>query len=111
MKLNPSKCSFGVWLGKFLGYIVTQKGIEASLEKIRAVLNLQSPRCPKDVMKLSRRVASLNMLISKSSDKCHLFYDVLRKNTKFERTAKHEQALQDLRAYLTHPPCCQPKTK
>ena len=34
MKLNPSKCAFGVALGKFLGFMVSQKGIEANLEKV-----------------------------------------------------------------------------
>ena len=38
MKLNPSKCAFGVSLGKFLGFIVSQKGIEANPEKVRAIL-------------------------------------------------------------------------
>ena len=38
MKLNPSKCAFGVSLGKFLGFMVSQRGIEANLEKLRAIL-------------------------------------------------------------------------
>ena len=38
MKLNPSKCAFGVSSGKFLGFIVSQKGIEANPEKVRAIL-------------------------------------------------------------------------
>ena len=38
MKLNPSKCVFGVSAGKFLGFMVTQKGIEVSLDQIKAVL-------------------------------------------------------------------------
>ncbi|XP_074290386.1 uncharacterized protein LOC141617112 [Silene latifolia] len=38
MKLNPSKCHFGVSSGKFLGYMVTKRGIEASLEQIKVIL-------------------------------------------------------------------------
>ena len=34
MKLNPSKCIFGVALGKFLGFIVSQRGIKANPEKV-----------------------------------------------------------------------------
>ncbi|KAL0378898.1 UNVERIFIED_CONTAM: Retrovirus-related Pol polyprotein from transposon opus [Sesamum radiatum] len=34
MKLNPAKCAFGVNSGKFLGYLVTEKGIEVNPEKI-----------------------------------------------------------------------------
>lgn len=84
MKLIPSKCSLGVTSGKFLGYVVTQREIEAILEKIKAIVNLQSPRCIKDVQKLTARVAALNRFIFKSSDRCKLFYDVLRKNKSFE---------------------------
>ena len=44
MKLNPSKCTFGVSSGKFLGYMVTQRGIEANPDQIQALRNLPSPR-------------------------------------------------------------------
>ena len=37
MKLNPNKCVFGVASGKFLGFMVSQKGIEANLDKIQAI--------------------------------------------------------------------------
>ena len=84
MKLNPSKCSFGVSAGKFLGYIVTQRGIEASPDQVKAIINIQSPRNIKEVQRLTGRVAALNRFISRSSDKCHLFYNVLRKNKGFE---------------------------
>ncbi|XP_021764713.1 uncharacterized protein LOC110729291 [Chenopodium quinoa] len=60
MKLNPSKCSFGVAAGKFMGYIVTQRGIEASPDHVRAVIDIQSPRNLKEVQKLTGRVAALN---------------------------------------------------
>ena len=49
LRLNASKCSFGVRSGKFLGYMVTHKGIEVSLNQIRAVNSLQPPRNPKEV--------------------------------------------------------------
>ena len=39
MKLNPSKCMFGVTTGKFLGFMVSQRGIEVNLEKVRATKN------------------------------------------------------------------------
>ena len=45
MKLNPTKCSFGVAADKFLGYMVTQRGIEANLDKIRSVMNIHFPTC------------------------------------------------------------------
>ena len=49
MKLNPTKCSFGVAADKFLGYMVTQCGIKANPDQIRAVMNIPSPACIRDV--------------------------------------------------------------
>ena len=49
LRLNASKCSFGVGSGKFLGYMVTHQGIEVNLNQIKAINNLQPPRNPKEV--------------------------------------------------------------
>ena len=49
MKLNPSKCDFGFASGKFLGFMVSQRGIEANLDKIRAILNMEPPKNIKDI--------------------------------------------------------------
>ena len=40
MKLNPSKCVFGVIVGKFLGIMVSERGIKANLDKIRAIVEM-----------------------------------------------------------------------
>ena len=49
LRLNASKCSFGVGSDKFLGYMVTHKGIEVNSNQIKAINNLRSPRNPKEV--------------------------------------------------------------
>ena len=49
MKLNPSKCTFGVALGKFLRFMVSQRGIEANLENVQAILEMTSPKTVKEV--------------------------------------------------------------
>ena len=67
IKLNPTKCSFGGSLRKFLGYLVTQRGIEANPDQIQSILRILSPTCIKDVQKLTRRIAALSHFISKSS--------------------------------------------
>ncbi|KAJ9542038.1 hypothetical protein OSB04_028544 [Centaurea solstitialis] len=61
------------------------------------------PRNVKEVQKLTGRVAALNRFISWSSDKCHLFYNVLRKNRSFLWMDEHENALQDLKRYMVSP--------
>ncbi|KAD4585878.1 hypothetical protein E3N88_23479 [Mikania micrantha] len=103
MKLNPSKCHFGVRSGKFLGYMVTKRGIEASSEQIQAILNLKSPKNIKEVQRLTGRIAALNRFISRSSKKFKGFYDILKKNKKFHWDEEHEKALQHLKEYLSSP--------
>ena len=49
LRLNASKCSFGVGSGKFLGYMVTYRGIEVNPNQVKAINSLQPPRNPKEV--------------------------------------------------------------
>ena len=69
MKLNPRKCAFGVALGKFLSFMVSQRGIEANPDKIQAILNIEPLKNAKVVQSLTRRVATLNRFVSKATDK------------------------------------------
>ena len=64
LRLNASKCSFGVGSGKFLGYMVTHKGIEVNPDQIKAINNLRTPRNPKEVEKLTGMATTLNRFIS-----------------------------------------------
>ena len=79
MKLNPSKCAFGVASGKFLGFMVSQRGIEANPDKIQAILSIEPLKNIKDIQSLTRRVAALNRFVSKATDKCAPFFRLLRK--------------------------------
>ena len=63
MKLNPTKCVFGVSSGKFLGYMVTQRGIEANSKKIKALVDMRSRRSHKKVHVLIGKVTILNHVI------------------------------------------------
>ena len=101
MKLNPSKCAFGVSSGKFLGFIVSKKGIEANPEKVKAILEMSSPRTTKEVQSLTGRVAALNRFVSKAMDKCLPFFKTLKKA--FAWTEECETAFQELKHYLSNP--------
>ena len=74
MKLNPSKCAFGVASGKFLGFMVLYRGIEANPEKIKAILDMKPPHNIKEVQSLTGQVAALNRFVSKATDKCLPFF-------------------------------------
>ena len=64
IKLNPEKCVFGVPTGKLLGFIVSEQGIEANPEKIKAIEGLKQPKNLRDVQRLTTCVAALGRFIS-----------------------------------------------
>ena len=102
MKLNPSKCAFGVSSGKFLNFMVSQRGIEENPEKVRVILEMSSPKTIKEVQFLTRRVAALNRFVSKAMDKCLPFFKTLKRA--FVWTDEYEAAFQELKWYLSNPP-------
>ena len=94
LRLNASKCSFGVGSGKFLGYMVTHRGIEVNPDHIKAINGLQAPRNPKEVQKLTGMTAALNRFISRSGDRCRPFFLLLHKWKGFEWTEECVVAFQ-----------------
>ena len=79
MKLNPSKCAFGVSSGKFLDFMVSRRQIKANPEKVRAILEMSSSKTIKEVQSLIGRVATLNRFISKATYKCLPFFKTLKR--------------------------------
>ena len=86
LRLNASKCSFGVGSGKFLGYMVTHTRIEVNPDQIKAINSLQPPQNPKEVQKLAGMIAALNRFISQSADRCRPFFLLMNKWKGFEWT-------------------------
>ena len=102
MKLNPAKCAFGVSAEKFLGFIVNHRGIEANPDKIKVVLDMPSLSGIKEVQRLTGRIAALSRFVSRASDKCQPFFQVLKKA--FQWDTKCEEAFSALKTYLSSPP-------
>nr|KYP59974.1 Retrovirus-related Pol polyprotein from transposon 17.6 [Cajanus cajan] len=69
LKLNPAKCSFSVQAGKFLGFLLTHRGIEANPDKCSTIIGMRSPTTVKEVQQLAGRMASLSRFLSKGADK------------------------------------------
>ncbi|KAK8921231.1 hypothetical protein KSP39_PZI020106 [Platanthera zijinensis] len=106
MRLNPSKCAFGITSGKFLGFMVTQRGIEANLEKIKALEEMSPPRSLKDVQWLNGRITALSRFLARTGDKYLPFFKILRRarNTGFQWTDECQSAFESLKQYLASPP-------
>ncbi|KAI5327752.1 hypothetical protein L3X38_027148 [Prunus dulcis] len=105
MRLNPTKCAFGVASDKFLGFMISQRGIEANPEKIQAILDMTIPKTVKDIQSLTGRVAALTRFISKATDRCAPFFKAL-KGTKrnITWTAECETAFSELKEYMGRAP-------
>ena len=101
LRLNASKCSFGVGSRKFLGYMVTHRGIEVNLDQIRAIHSMQPPRNLKEVQKHTGMIAALNRFISHSADRCRPFFLLLNKWKGFKWTEECALAFQQLKEYLS----------
>ncbi|XP_021832749.1 uncharacterized protein LOC110772600 [Prunus avium] len=105
MRLNPTKCAFGVSSGRFLGFMISQRGIEANPDKIKAIIDMEVPKTQKDIQSLTGRVAALTRFISKATDKCAPLFKALKGGKHhIEWTAECDKAFQDLKDYMGRAP-------
>ena len=104
LRLNADKCIFGVGAGKFLGYMITPRGIKVNPNQISAIEQLRPSSNPKEVQRLTGMVAALNRFVSKFANRCRLFYQLLKKWRGFQWTEECERAFQDLKKYLKGTP-------
>ncbi|XP_020206374.1 uncharacterized protein LOC109791485 [Cajanus cajan] len=104
MRLNPEKCVFGVSGGKFLGFMLSARGIEANPDKCRAVIDMRSPQNFKEVQKLAGRLTSLSIFLPCLAELAKPIVGLLRKVKKFEWSVGCEEAFQDLKQRLGCPP-------
>ena len=78
MKLNLATCAFGVNSGRFLGFMMTQRGIEANPSQLKAILESPAPSSRKEVQQLTGRLAALGRFISWFTDRLKPFFATLR---------------------------------
>ena len=102
--LSADKCAFGVGASKFLGYLITNRGIEVSPDQIDAVQRLKPPSNLKELQILTEMLAALNRFISKFANRCRPFYQLLKKWKGFQWNEECERSFQDLKEYLMRAP-------
>jgi hypothetical protein len=100
LKLNPEKCVFGVKKGKFLGCLVSTKGIEANPSKIEAILRMEPPSTKKGAQRLAGRLASLNRFISRSAERNLPFFEIPKSAEVLQWDSAQQKAFEELKQYL-----------
>jgi len=80
LRLNPANCTFEVKLGKLLGFIVSQKGIEVDLEKVKAILEMPELHTERQVRGFLGRLNYISKFISQLTATCEPLFKLLRKN-------------------------------
>ncbi|XP_020233796.1 uncharacterized protein LOC109813916 [Cajanus cajan] len=104
MRLNLEKCVFGVSGGKFLGFMLSARGIEANPDKCMAIVNMVSPQNLKEVQKLAGRLTALSRFLPCLAELAKPIVGLLRKVNKFEWSIECEEAFQTLKERLGSPP-------
>jgi hypothetical protein len=108
IKLNPEKCVFGVPQGMLLGFIVSERGIEANPENIAAITKMGPIRDLKVVQRVMGYLVALSRFISRLGEKALPLYRLLKKSEHFSWTIEVEEALTKLKAMLSKSPILVP---
>ncbi|XP_016166220.1 uncharacterized protein LOC107608944 [Arachis ipaensis] len=90
--------------GKFLGFMITQRGVEANSEKCQAILQMKSPGCIKDVQRLAGRLTALSRFLGASAAKALPFFNLMKNGIAFEWTPACEEAFNHFMEILAAPP-------
>lgn len=107
---SGENCTFGVKAGKFLGYMVTERGIEVNPLKVKAIQEMSPPRTLKEAQTLTGRIVALSRFVSRLEERSFHFVKVLRKGGSFEWTMECQLTFEQLKEFLASMPLLkQPK--
>ena len=98
MKHNPTKCAFEVSAGRFLGFMMTPRGIEANPAQLQVILESPAPSSKKGVQQLTSRLAALGRFISRFTNRLKPFFVVLKEANRAGWNEKCDQAFTQIKS-------------
>ena len=104
IKLNPTKYAFGVSVKKFLGFMVTQRGIEVNPTQVKVVIETPTPNNKKELQHLIGRLPAMSCFIAHFTNKLRFFFLTLKMVSMFGWTDECKQTFEVVKCYLTEPP-------
>ena len=110
LRQNPKKCTFGVTFGKLLGYIVSEKGIEADPDKIKVILDMPASRTEREIRGFLGILQYISRFITRLTDICELIFLFLRKSQPTTWDDQRQCAFERIREYMLSPPVLVPLT-
>jgi len=104
LKINPTKSFLGVSSGKFLGFIITSKGIHLDPDKVKTIQSMHPPKNLKELRGLQDRLAYIRRFIANLSGRCQSFTHLMKKGISFVWDKACQEVFEDIKRCLTKPP-------
>ena len=108
LRLNPKKCTFGVTSGKLLGFIVSQRGIEVDLDKIKAIVEMKPLRTKKEIRGFLGRIQYISKFIAQLTMTCEPIFRLLKKEVPIVWNEQCQETFEKIKNYLMKPPILVP---
>ena len=103
-RLNPNKCTFEVRLGKLLGFVVSERGIDVDPAKIKEIQEMTEPRIEKEVYGFLGRLNYIARFISHLTATSEPIFKILKKDQVVRWNDNCQAAFDKIKDYLQEPP-------
>ncbi|XP_070145086.1 uncharacterized protein [Drosophila kikkawai] len=104
LRINPEKCHFFQDKLKYLGHVVSARGIHTDPDKIAAIKDLPEPTTTKQVHSFLGVASWYRRFVPRFTEIAKPLFELIKKNAKFEWTEEHGRATEELKKALTEAP-------
>ena len=101
LKMNPLKCAFGVLAGKFLGFLVHQRGIDVDSARASTIATMKPPTIHKELKSFLGKLSYIRRFIPGLATMTSAFAPLLKKGASFHWTTECQQAFEKVQEIMT----------